>query len=119
MADDEVGLDAALVQGGEHRERRRNERRLLHRGVVELLGVGVEAQTLEVEPARLAPAPKTSIAAGIASANVPAHPGLERALAREAEGDLVHAAFSPVQRINALPHVRPAPIPVINTSFPA
>src|SRR5207247_3102765 len=50
--------------------------------------------------------------------DVAPHAGLDRALAGEAQSDLVHAAISFVQRISADPHVRPAPIPVINTSCP-
>ena len=61
-----------------------------------------------------------------------AHAGLERALARETESDLAHLvllrvssspafteAGGPPHSINAEPHVRPAPIPVINTSAPS
>ena len=80
------------LQGREHRERRRDERRLLHRGVDELLGVGVEAEALEIEAARLAPAPEDVHRRRNRLREVAAHPGLERALAREAERDLVHAA---------------------------
>ena len=116
VADDEVGLDAPVAQSCEHRERRRDERRLLHRRVEQLLGLGVETEALEVEPARLAAAPEDVHRGRHRFGEIAAHSGLERALSGEAEGDLAHF---PVQRIKALPHVSPAPIPVINTRLPA
>src|SRR5437016_453496 len=53
--------------------------------------------------------------------NVLAHPCLDGPLAGKHEGDLAHArapVVSCVQRINAEPHVRPAPMPVKSTSLP-
>ena len=118
MADHEVGLHAALLQGCQHRERRRDERRLLHRRVHEILGVAVEAELLEVEPAGRAAALEDRSRSGNGLGEVAAHAGLDRPLAWEAEGDLAHAELRPLQRISALPHVNPAPMPVMSTSFP-
>src|SRR5436190_3977461 len=120
MADDAVRLDPARAHGGEHREARRDERRLLDRRVVELLGIGLEAEANEVEPASLAAAPEDVHRLRHRLRDVAAHPGLERPLARKAERDLVlHAAISFVHSSRADPHVSPAPIPVISTSSPS
>ena len=118
VADHEVSLDAALLQRREHREGGRHERGLLHRGVDELVGVRVEAEALEIETGHCAPSPEDVHCGRDRFREVPAHAGLDRALAREAEGDLVHAGDCAVQRISALPQVRPAPIPVMSTSLP-
>ena len=118
VADDEVRLHTAFTQGCEHGERRRDERRLLHRGVHELLCVGVEAEALEIEAGRRTRAPEDVHRGGHRLREVAAHAGLERALAREAERDLAHCESLSVQRISALPQVRPAPIPVMSTSLP-
>jgi hypothetical protein len=118
VADHEIRFDAALVQSREHRERRRDESGLLHRGVEQRLGVRVEAQMLEVETTRLASSPEDVQRSRHGLREVAAHARLERALAREAEGDLAHAARPIVQRISALPQVRPAPIPVMSTRPP-
>jgi len=95
MADDEVGLHATLSQGREHRQRGRDERRLLHRGIEQLLSVGVEAEALEVEARRRAATLEHRPGGRNGLGEVPTHAGLERALAREAEGDLAHAATPP------------------------
>ena len=118
VADDEVCLDPAVAQGSENRQRGGDEGRLLHGGVHELLGIGVEAEPLEVEAARRATALENRHRGGRHLGEVATHAGLERALPWETEGDLVHAAASSVQRISALPHVRPAPIPVMRTRLP-
>ena len=116
MADDEVRRDAALLQRREHRERRRHESGLLDCGVQELLRGGVEAQALEIEAAGLAAALEDGLRGGNRLGDVAPHSLLIRALAGETEGDFLHA-FS-VHLISALPHVNPAPIPVMSTSWP-
>ena len=123
VADDEVRLDAARADRREHGERRGDERRLLHRGVDEVVRGAAEAQVLEIEPRCRAAAPVDVHRLGHRLGDVEPHPGLDRALAREAERNLVgagchQAAISFVQRIKAEPHVSPAPIPVISTSWP-
>src|SRR5439155_25023626 len=85
VPDHEVRLDAALLQRREHGEGGRYERGLLHRRVDELLGVGVEAEALEVETARIATAAEDLHRRRNRFREVPAHAGLDRALAREAE----------------------------------
>src|SRR5205814_4407736 len=119
MADHEVRLDSAGADGRQHREARRDEGRLLHRGVVQLLGLRLEAQPCEIEPARLAPAPEDVHRLRHRLGDVAAHAGLERSLPGEAERDLLHHVSLIVQRMRAEPHVRPAPIPVISTSAPS
>ncbi len=113
------GPDAALLQRREHRERGRDERRLLDGGVEQLLERrrGSRGARGRGRYASL-PRAKTALAAGIASAMsrpIPASnepwPGKQKAI-------FVHAASSIVHRISALPHVRPAPIPVMSTSLP-
>ena len=49
VTDDDVGLEPALTHRSEDRQARRNQRRLLHLGVDEILERGLEAQPLEVE----------------------------------------------------------------------
>ena len=88
---------------------------------VELLLVRFEAQADEVDPGRLARA-REHLHRLRDLPDLTAHPGLERALAGEAKRDLSslrHAARASVQCMSADPHVRPAPIPVISTSFPS
>ena len=53
MADDDVRLDALLADGREDREARRDERRLLHLGLDELLQGRLEAEMREIHPGRL------------------------------------------------------------------
>ncbi len=118
MADDVVRLDPARAHRGKYRQRRRDEGRLLHGRVDEVVGVAVEAEMLEVEPGRRAAARVHVHGAGHGLGDVAAHAGLDRALAGEAERNLRHAAISFVQRIRADPHVSPAPMPVISTSSP-
>src|SRR5205823_8268910 len=115
----EVGLDAMLAQSGQHRERGRDERGLLHRRVEQLLRLGVEAQSLEVEAARHAASLEHGPRSGYGLREVATHAGLERALAGKAKRHLAQTAPPIVHRINALPHVRPAPIPVMSTRLPA
>ena len=116
-----VRLDAALAQRGQHGEARRDERRLLHLGLHELLLRRLEAEAHEVEAGGLARALVDLHRLRHGLGDLPAHARLERALAREAKCDLRRAHPSPpaVHSIKPEPHVRPAPIPVINTSCPA
>ena len=80
----------------------------------------VEAELLEVESGRLAAGLEDGHRLGHGLGDVASHPGLERALAREHEGDLAHAATPPwFHSISAEPQVRPAPIPVISTNSPS
>src|SRR5207244_4545700 len=116
--DDEVRLDAAVADRREHREGCRDERRLLHGGVDELRGVGVEAQPLEVEPRCRTAALEDVHRSPDGVRDVAAHAGFDRPLPREAERDLAHRPAPSVQRRSAEPQVRPAPMPVISTSFP-
>ena len=122
MADDVVGLDPALADRSEDRERGCDEGGLLHGRVEQLLLLAVEAQALEVEAGGAAPALEDGHGRRDGLGDVPAHAGLRRALTREAKRDLAQVAPAPfisaVQRINAEPQVSPAPIPVIRTSFP-
>ena len=118
VADDVVRFVTARTQRREDRERRRDERRLLHGRVEQLVSVAVEAELRQVEPRRLAAAVVHVAGLRHRFGDVAAHARLHRALPREAERDLAHAAISFVQRISALPQVRPAPIPVIRTSCP-
>ena len=80
--------------------------------------IGVEAEPLEIEPARFAPAAEHVHRGRNRLGEVATHPGLERALAGETERDLAQLGPPIVHRISALPHVRPAPIPVMSTSLP-
>ena len=57
----------------------------------QLLGVGVEAEALQIEPGRRTPAPEDVHRGRHRFREVAAHARLDRSLAREAEGDLVHA----------------------------
>src|SRR5260370_14648306 len=72
----------------------------------------------ETEEGRMSAARKVSASGGVGAGDSGAHLRLDRALAGEAERNLVHAPFSAVQRMSALPHVSPAPIPVMSTSCP-
>ena len=118
MADDIVGLEPARTDRGEDCERGGDERRLLHGGVEQLGGVAVETETFEVELRGAASALVHRARLGDRVGDVAAHAGLDGALTGEAEGNLHAAAPFNVQRMSALPHVRPAPIPVMRTSFP-
>ena len=111
VADDVVRLDPARAQRGEHGEARGDERRLLHLGLDEVLERRVEAELLQVEPGGLAAALEHRHRLGHRLGDVTAHPGLERALAGEAERDLRHAAFSSVHSITPEPQVRPGAHP--------
>src|SRR5439155_15703839 len=90
MADDIVRLDPALANRREHGERRRDECRLLDRRVDELFLVAVEAQALEVEPGCAATSLEDLERLGNRLRDVVPHARLDRALAGEAERDLVH-----------------------------
>ena len=129
VADDDVRLEPRLADRREDREARRDERRLLHLGLDEVLERRVEAELLEIEARCLAPDPVDVHRGRYGLRDLAAHACLEGALPREAESDLFHpvllsplglpAAGAPLHSINAEPHVRPAPIPVINTSAPS
>src|SRR5262249_48532799 len=102
-------------------ERGGDERRLLNLGVDEILHRPLEAQLLEVEPGGSAAGVVDGHRLRYGLGDVAAHTGLERPLAREHEGDPCHAVAPVVlcvHSISAEPHVGPAPIPVISTSFP-
>ena len=91
VADHEVRLDPAILECREHRQGGRDERGLLHGRVDQFLGIGVEAEALQIEPGRRAPALEDVHRGRHRLREVAAHAGLDRSLAREAEGDLVHA----------------------------
>ena len=120
MADDEVRLDAALPDRREHCQARRHERGLLHVGRHEL-GLGrFEADANEVEAGGLAGALEDVHRLRDRLRDLTAHARLERALARETEGDLpAHLDLGSVHSSKAEPQVSPAPIPVMSTSFPS
>ena len=117
MADDEVGLDPPRAQRRKHGETGRNERRLLHLGLDELLFAGSEAQPLKVELGGDAAPLEDVHRLRHGLGDLPAHAHLERALARKAEGD--ESRLHAVHSIKAEPHVSPAPMPVINTRSPS
>src|SRR5204863_3810795 len=101
-------------------EARRDERRLLDVGLHELLLRRLETQPCEVEPGSLARTPVHVHRLRHRVGDLPAHAHLERALAWKAKCDLpAHPGPPSVHSIKPEPHVRPAPIPVISTSFPA
>src|SRR5699024_3013245 len=90
-------------------------------GVDERLDRAVEAELLEVHARRLGALVVDGHCLGHCFGDVPAHAGLEGALAGEHEGDLGHAVapvVSCVHLISAEPPVRPAPMPVSSTSLP-
>src|SRR6266545_2574601 len=117
MADDEVGLQAALPDRRQDGEARRDERRLLHLRLDKLFLGRAETQSHEIDSRSFAPAFEDLRRLGDPLGDLPAHAGLQRALAREAEGDETTAAHA-VHSIKPDPHVSPAPIPVINTRLP-
>ena len=136
VADDDVGLEPLGPDRRQDGEARRDERRLLHLGLDELLERRVEAELLEIEPRCLAADPVDLHRGRHRLGELAAHAGLERTLARETESDLAHSVLlrlsrvevsrassrrrpAPPHSINAEPQVRPAPIPVINTSAPS
>ena len=90
MADDEIGGDAANAQRCIQRERRRDERRLLHLGVHELFGRRVEAERLQVEAGGLGALVVHGHCLGNRLGHVLPHAGLEGALSWEHECDLRH-----------------------------
>ena len=88
VTDDDVGLEPALTHRSEDRQGRRDQRRLLHLGVDEILERGLEAQPLEVE-ARGLRADAIHLSSGRERVgDVLAHAHLERPLSGEAERDL-------------------------------
>src|SRR5205807_1671102 len=97
-----------------------DERRLLQLGLDHLLERRVEAKLCEVKTRGIARDVEHLPRLRLGLHEVPAHTGLERALAGEAERDLsgAHAAISSVHSITPDPHVSPAPIPVISTMSP-
>jgi hypothetical protein len=118
VPDDEVRLVALGAQRRENGEARGDESGLLHLRLDELLLRSLEAEPNQVEPGSLAPAAVDLHRLRHRQGDLPAHARLERALAREAECDLLRAHPVPpsVHSIRPEPHVSPAPIPVINTS---
>jgi len=95
VPDDEVRVDPAASHGGEHGEARRDERRLLQLRVEQVLDRVVETDLLEVQPGGGAAGFVDGHRLGHGLGDVASHPGLVRALAREHEGDLAHAATPP------------------------
>ena len=95
VPDDEVGMDPVRADRLVDREARRHERRLLQLRVEQLLDRVVETDLLEVEPGRGAAGLVDGHRLGHGLGDVASHPGLVRALAREHEGDLAHAATPP------------------------
>ena len=118
VPDDEVRLDAANADRLVDREARRHERRLLVLGLDELRHRRVEAELLEIDARRLAAVPEDLPRLGHGLDDLAPHPFLERALARKHECHLHCDLIPSVHSIRAEPHVRPAPMPVINTSAP-
>src|SRR6478672_5547224 len=98
-------------------EARRDERRLLHLRLHELSLGRLEAEVHEIQARRLAPLLEHLHRLGKGLRELTAHARLERSLAREAERDLAAVRHS-VHSIRPEPHVRPAPMPVINTKSP-
>ncbi len=96
VADHVVGLDPARAQGGEHRQARGHERRLLHLGLNHLLQLGVEAETPQVEPTGFASAQEDGHRLGHSLGDVTSHSPAEGTLSRKAEGDLGHLLLRPV-----------------------
>ena len=92
MADDHVGVDLARAQGRVEGEAGRHERGLLHLGVDEVLDGPFEAQLLEIHARGRAARVVHGHRLRHGCRNVLAHPGFQRALAGEHEGDLRHAA---------------------------
>ena len=120
MPDDDVRLEAALSQGGQDGEARCHEGRLLHLGMHEVVDWRVEAEALEIETRGLRADSVHLPGGGERLRDLASHARLERALAGEAKGNLAHVALPfVVHSISDEPHVRPAPIPVINTSAPS
>ena len=120
VPDHVVGRDPVRADRCVDRKARRDERRLLQLRVEHVLDWSVEADLLEVQPGGLAAGLVDGHRLGHCLGDVASHPGLVRALAREHEGDLAHAATLPfVHSISAEPQVRPAPIPVIRTNSPS
>jgi hypothetical protein len=77
VADDDVRLEAVLLQRGEHREAGGDEGRLLHLRVDELLLRGLEAQPDEVEAGGLARSFVHLHRRGHGEGDLPAHARLE------------------------------------------
>ena len=119
VADDDVGLESALPHRGENRQARRDERRLLHLGLDEILERRLEAELLEIEAGGLRADAVHLPGDGERFCDVPAHAHLERPLSGETERDLAHRGLPFVHSIRAEPQVSPAPIPVIRTSAPS
>ncbi len=116
VTDDEVRLDAACPHRRADSEARCDQSRLLDLRLDELLFGPLEAEPLQVEPGGDAAALEDLQRLGDGRRDLAAHPDLERSLPREAKRNqtLLHC----VHLIRAEPHVRPAPMPVINTRSP-
>ena len=120
MADDVVGCDPPGPQRREDREARRDQRRLLHLRLDELVERGLEAELLEVEAGRLAADAIDLHRLRDGQRDLPAHSLLQRPLPGEAKRNLRHVVLPfAVHSIRVEPHVRPAPIPVMRTSEPS
>ena len=135
VTDDEVRLESLGPDRSQDGERRRDQRRLLHLGVDQLVERSVEAELLEIEAGGLTAGAIDVHRSGNGLGELTAHAGLERPLARETECNLAHlgpprrsryttSSFGPHCEVgphssSAEPQVRPAPIPVINTSAPS
>jgi hypothetical protein len=117
VAHDEVGLDSSRANRSEDREARRNEGRLLHLCLDKFRLGSLEAEAPQIEARCLAAEVEDLHHFGHGAGKLAAHADLERALAREAEGD--EPGLHAVHCISAEPQVSPAPIPVINTMFPS
>ena len=90
VADDDVRLEALGPDRRQDRKRRRDQRRLLHLGVDELLERGVEAELLEIEAGGLAARAIDVHRGRNGLGELAAHAGLERSLPRETECNLAH-----------------------------
>ena len=86
MADDVVRLDAARLQRSEHRKAGRDERRLLHGCVDELVLVPLEAEMLKIEAGGLAADAEDLHRLRERLRDLTAHSGFEGALSRETKG---------------------------------
>ena len=91
VADDDVGLEPLGADRGQDGEARRDERRLLHLGLDELLERRVEAELLQIEARCLAADPVDLHRLGHRLGELAAHPGLERTLAGETESNFAHS----------------------------
>src|SRR5690242_6597450 len=119
VPDHVVRLDPARLQRSENRQAGRNERRLLDRGVEELVDMPLETETLQIEARSVATNAEDLHRVRERLRDLTAHAGFEGPLPRKTERDLAHHFLPFVHSIKPEPHVRPAPMPVMSTSAPS